>query len=96
MSTYKEIDLALAPLLKSMPRGQGEVFILNPKGDVSSVVCLSCGAVDKMMMIKRHKPTCPWKAHFAAVELLRGILEAKPKRNPRSNPSPRVQKKATY
>lgn len=65
----------LKPLLESLPRVGGEVYVGVPPHDKPKAICLSCGATDKQIMMRRHKPGCAYKAHYAAVEALRKMIE---------------------
>lgn len=72
--TRKELDKnlqGLKPLLNSLPRVGGEIFV----NDGKSVICVACGATGDRMMIEKHRKGCSFKEHWKAVELLRSIID---------------------
>ena len=68
---------ALERILRhSRPNLDGEVVVqLNEAQTKGMAICLSCGATDRQVMIRKHRKWCPWKQYWAAIELFRAILE---------------------
>jgi hypothetical protein len=64
---------SLRPLLESSPRFEGEVFVHGIRG--KGGICLSCGAMDSGLMIRKHKKTCKWKLWHKAMQTLRDELD---------------------
>lgn len=63
----------LRPLLDSRPNLSGEEYVEVLSGK-KKAICLSCGARDHMIMIRRHKRGCPWVNWWKALEKLRSEL----------------------
>jgi hypothetical protein len=66
----------LRPLLKSLPRGGGDAWV-DVSGEFGKpyAVCLSCGAKDQQIMLRKHRKDCAYQAHWRALERLRALLE---------------------
>lgn len=66
----------LRPLLSCVPKYlQGERILDCLPGE-KKAMCLSCGARDTMVMIRKHKKNCPWQAFWKAHDALRHMLGA--------------------
>lgn len=65
----------LRPLLESLNPHQGDTYIpaVKRRGR-SRAVCVSCGAEDKQIMIRKHRKGCLYKAFYAALDILRERL----------------------
>jgi hypothetical protein len=69
-------DLALLkPLLRSLPRARGDEWV-DAFGECGKpyAVCLSCGAKDQRIMLRKHRKNCAYQAHWRALEHLRALL----------------------
>ena len=62
----------LRPLLESLPPFQWGKLLVG--GDFDKAICLSCGAMDDMIMIREHRPDCAYKAHWRAIDALQRML----------------------
>jgi len=55
----------------------GETVVPGLRGGKGA--CLSCGAQDDHLMIRKHRKGCPYISFFAAIHALKEMLDGKPK-----------------
>lgn len=64
----------LRPLLVSVPKYlQGDTYVEALSGS-NKAICMSCGARDNMVMIRKHKKGCEWMAWWNARQALQDML----------------------